>query len=316
VTAAAGVALVALMLVQALPALAASYGNPKDDWRAAAQHIVDNSPQHAVVLSVGNYSDWAVLCLGYYLRQLHSPIKVVDGMQMSSDAVDQMNQGPGVTWGILNHPSTEQQHAMSSSLYEQTDFVDVTNHIYVVRSSGGDQSMLEQARGLLHWETALQPGLNAPAKMLDVVAGAAQLGSNLAPEPASMAGGGWVYGPGVDVNAGTLTLTPNGGEVNAAFNPPPLAAGDDYLVAFDHRDAGLRGMQAVYAAVLDAGGHQLTAFPTGSGYVCAPSDGWTRSYFAFRIPQDAATVVLFFRVDGTGAGEFRSVQLSRLTENP
>jgi 4-amino-4-deoxy-L-arabinose transferase-like glycosyltransferase len=304
-------ALIALVLLQALPALASSYGTPKDDWRGAAEHIAANSSPDSVVISVGNYSDWAVLCLGYYFQQLHAPIRVIDALQMTSNDVAVLKQNAGMTWGVVNHPSADQLRLIASSGDEITAFVDVTRLIYVVRSTVPGLSMLDQARRLLRWETPLAPSLSAQAGMLDLDAGEGSLGANLVPPPGPTAENGWVYGPGVSASGGTLLLRPNGEQINGAFNVSGLGGGDNVLVLFDDLAQGFHGSLAVYAAALDGHGRQIGAFPS-AGFSCPVSQDWTRSYFAFQLPAGTSTLVLFFRGSGTGTAAFRSIQLSKL----
>jgi hypothetical protein len=306
------VALVALLIGQILPVLAAQFNTPKDDWRAAARHIAANSEPGSIVISVGDYSDWAVICLGYYFHELHAPIEVVDGNQMTSDVLDLLGQTTGTTWGVLNHLSSAQKQLLAQSTEERTDFIDVTQLIYIVRSSSEGLTMLDQARRLLHWANSLDSALSAGGAMLDASASQAVEGPNLVPEPTSVATGGWAYGPGVTVANGAVMLEPGGSETTAAFITSDLKPGDTFLAAFDHRSSELRGSQVVYAAALDATGNQLASFPGASAYACATSGNWVRSYFAFRLPANTSKLVVVLRVAGNGSAQFRSVQLSKI----
>lgn len=292
------VGIVALMLVQILPALATSYDSPKDDWRATAAHIINSDPPTSVVLSVGNYYDWGVLSLGYYLRQSNSSIRVMDGQQITSDVVDMLRNSSGTTWGLLDHPSAAQLQLIRESTDVKLDFVDATRTIYLVRSSADGLSAFEQARLLLHWEIPQEPTLSAPAAMLDVSAGQGRLGPNLVPEVAS---------------ALVLTGTQAALHADARIELLDLKPGDDFLVAFDHRVGDLNGRQVVIAAALDGAGNQLAAFPTGGGYTCGNSASWVHSYFAFRVPDKTGRLELVFRAIGRGTAEFRSIELRRIT---
>jgi uncharacterized membrane protein len=53
---AASIVLVGLTMVQAVAALASSYGVPKHDYRGATEHIARSSPANSVVLALGTYS--------------------------------------------------------------------------------------------------------------------------------------------------------------------------------------------------------------------------------------------------------------------
>jgi uncharacterized membrane protein len=165
------VLLVGLLLAQALPALGASYQAPKDDWRATAQHIMASSGRDSTVLAVGSYSDWAVMCLHYYFRELHSSIVIVDGLQVNNDMGSRLLAASGPTWGVIDHPAGSQLALLSQSGEPKEDFVDATGTIHVVRSAASGLSALDQARAILRWELPLEPQLGPSLKLLDGLAG-------------------------------------------------------------------------------------------------------------------------------------------------
>jgi len=308
---AASVVLIALMLVQALPALAASYQAPKDDWRTAAQHIAASSPPNSVVLAVGDYSDWTVICLDYYFRRLHASVTTIDVRLVNSDVAATLASGKGAVWGVVIYPSAEQRDLLEAPGPEATQFVDITNHIHVVRASDQGLSAMEQASLLLHWEARVQASSDASAKLLDLYTGKAQLSGNLLPDPYV---GGWSLQSGVRAEPAALSFAPTAvtGELNATVSAM-VEPGETYLVSFEWRNAALHGSQRVLATAFDRRGHLRDAFPPGDGYQCGHSDTWTRSYFAFRAPTDATTAGLFLRVSGSGSAEFRNVQITRFS---
>ena len=310
-SAAGGILAVAVILIQVVPALAAEYGTPKDDWRDSAAFIRAHSTPGSMVISIGNYSDWAVICLGYYFRESRTPARLSDGMQLTSDDASALNEPGGTVWGVLNHPSAEQLHLLASSTDETVSFVDVTRTIYVVRAPAG-LAMLDQARRLLRWEAPLEPSLDATSGMLDVVAGQRTPGQNVVPAPET-SGSGWSFTSGAAATAGGIALRPSGSEVDATFTTSTFAPGDDLLLAFDHRAHLSGGQQLVYAVAFDAQGRQLASAPNGAGYPCPPSGDWTRSYFALHVPAGVANVVLFFRANGSGTADFQNIQLSRIS---
>jgi len=158
---AVGLVAVALLLAQVLPALAESYGQSKDDYRSVARHIIAASAPGSVVLTVGTYSDWTVICLGYYFRELSSPVTVIDARQADSTLVQQLTYSSATVWGVVIFPSNDQLALMASSGPEKVDFVDSTGNIRVVRASDGSLSPVQQAWTLLRWELPLEPALNA-----------------------------------------------------------------------------------------------------------------------------------------------------------
>jgi len=308
----AGTLMVALLVVQAVPALATSYGAPKNDWRTTAQHIAASTAPGSVVMAIGNYSDWVVLCLQYYFREMRSPITVVDGMQVTSDVADQLARSAGPTWGVIDYPSAAQQTWLDQSTVVKTDFVDVTGTIHVIRATDHSLSPVDQAIQMLHWEIPLEPQLRPSAGLLDLRSGQAKLGPNLAP---AARGAGWNLPPGA-AGGDAIVLSPNASnpELNAYLTLSPPPAGNDFLVTFDHQSESAVASQTVSAIAFDKTARVLAVYPTGSGYLCAPSASWTRSYFAFTMPQGTTSLVLVFRADGRGTAAFRSIQLNSLSD--
>lgn len=313
VNAVAGAAVITVLLAQALPALSVSYQAQKNDWRTAAEHIAAASSPGVVVIAIGNYSDWVVLCLQYYFREMHSPVAVVDGMQMTSDTVDRLAASAGPTWGVIDYPSPKQLAWIQESRDVRTDFVDVTGTIHVVRSADPSLSPTDQARQLLNWELSVEPQLSASAGLLDLRAGHAVLGPDLVRAPTLS---GWYLPAGARADTGVISLsaTPSSPQANAYFTLSPPPAGHDFVATFDHRNASLRGSQSLSVFAFDRGDHVIAIYPSSNGYVCQGSDSWTTSYFAFTIPDGATALVLVLRADGTGTAEFRSVQVNRLSE--
>jgi 4-amino-4-deoxy-L-arabinose transferase-like glycosyltransferase len=170
VSAVAGVVVVAVLLVQTLPALASSYGEPKNDYRAVARHIVAASPPGSVVISVGDYSDWTVICLQYYFRQLHSDVQIVDGPLIDQHVADRLRGGQGLVWGVVIFPSSDQRALVESQGPESLDFVDATHVIYLLRPSDAQPAPTAQALTLLRWELPLQPALAPSIAVIDASA--------------------------------------------------------------------------------------------------------------------------------------------------
>ena len=152
-------AVLVVLLLQTIPALAASYSEPKNDYRAVAQRIAAASPPGSAVIAVGDYADWTVICLDYYFRQLKASVMVVDGLDAGRPLVDQLNSGRGVVWGVVIFPSRDQQSLLTSTGSETLDFVDVSHEIYLVRPSDPSLPPLEEAWTLLRWELPLEPAL-------------------------------------------------------------------------------------------------------------------------------------------------------------
>ncbi len=318
-SAAASLLVVGTLLAQALPALAASYNVPKEDYRSAAEHIAAFSPRGSVLLAIGNYSDWAVICFQYYFHELHSPVIVVDGMQLTSDTAATLANGEGVAWGVVIFPSAEQLASLRSATEVRTDFVDATGIIHVVQPAASGLSPTMQARAVLHWEMPLEPRLSASVKLLDVLAGRAPPGPNLVSEPQTGAEGanGWAFGPGASVGGGNLIMTPTSSypKVVATFTIQ-LSPVNDYVVGFDFSNSGFSGTQTVDAVPIDAAGHWIYKFPGTTPYQCPHADSWSRSYIPFSPPASTVAIALVLSAQGTGTAQFRDVQLSIVPDVP
>jgi len=317
--ASATVVVAAFLLAQALPALAASYQVPKEDYRGAAQHIAAASPPGSVVFAVGAYSDWAVICFQYYFRELHSSVIVVDGLQVTSDTASTLGSGAGAAWGVVIFPSPEQLAWLQRPSDVKIDYVDATGVIHVVRPTASGLSPMEQARAVLRWEIPREPRLSASAKLLDLLAGSAQAGPNLVSDLAAgtQNASGWSFGPGTSLDGAALVMTPTAGKgrVDATFTRQ-LSPEDDYVIAFDCRNDGLSGSQTVETIPMDESGRPLQNFPGATAYRCHDTSSWTRSYLAFSPPPGTAGVALVLRVEGSGTAQFRALQLSTVQDVP
>ncbi len=318
-TASVTLVVAALLLAQALPALAASYQVPKEDYRGAAQHIAAASPPGSVVLAVGAYSDWAVICFQYYFRELHSPVIVVDGLQVTSDTASTLASGVGAAWGVVIFPSPDQLAWLQRPSDVKADYVDATGVIHVIRPAASGLSSVQQAKAILRWEMPLEPRLSASLKLFDLLAGSAQAGPNLVPDLAAgtQNASGWSFGPGTSLDGAALVMTPTAGKgrVDATFTRQ-LSPEDDYVIAFDCRNDGLSGSQTVETIPMDESGRPLQNFPGATAYRCPDTSSWTRSYLPFSPPPGTAGVALVLRVEGSGSAQFRALQLSTVQDVP
>jgi hypothetical protein len=306
--------LMTLLALQAVPALATSYNAPKNDWRSVAAHIAVTRSPGSVVLAIGNYSDWSVLCLQYYFREMRYPITVVDGRQITSDVADRLARSNGPTWGVIDYPSAAQQSWMDTATAVKTDFLDATGTIHVIRATDSALSATDQAIQMLRWEIPLEPQLKPSASLLDLQSGRVTVGPNLIQ---AMPGAGWLLSPGAAGAGATIVLAPTTAAptANAYFTMSPPPSGSDFMVSFEHRAPSLVGLQTVSALAFDKADQVIAVYPYDRGYVCAPSETWTRSYFAFAMPQGTTSLVLVFQANGRGTAEFRSMQLNSLSDN-
>ncbi|MHB8612744.1 MAG: glycosyltransferase family 39 protein [Candidatus Dormibacteraceae bacterium] len=303
--------LVALLLLQVLPALAASYQLPKQDYRSAAQHIVSSRPA-PVLLSLGNYSDWSLITFGYYLNELHSPVTVVEGQLMNSNVASTLAASTGTVWGVVIFPSAQQLQLLRSPGAARVDFVDATQQVYLVHTTDQSLSPAQQARELLSWESPVEPRLRAVVKLMDYVNGQAQLGPDLLADATAGSGGnGWRLQPGVATAGGALSmgLGAQSPELNATTTVR-VQSGVDYIVSLECLNSGLSGWQRVYATATDQAGHEVSTLPGSGGFVCPTAATWTSGAFAFQAPATTTMVTLVLRAHGTGIAEFRNVHMN------
>ena len=315
--AAPALVLLALLLVQAVPALAASYQTPKQDYRAAAEHIASSRPA-PVLLSLGNYSDWSVITFGYYFNQLHVPFAVVEGQLVTSKVASTLAGSTGTVWGVVIFPSAEQLHLLTSPGVAQVDFVDATHDVYLVRAADRELSPAQQARALLSWEAPVEPRLRAAVKLMDYLDGQARLGPDLVSDPTAgtPGGNGWTLQPGVSVAGDAVVIAPSAATPELyATSTVQVQPGADYVVSFQYLNDRLSGSQRVDAIAIDSAGHEVTRFPGGNGFECTPAGVWTDSAFAFEAPGTASAITLFFRARGTGIAQFRAVHFNSISES-
>jgi len=305
---------VALLLLQVLPALAASYQSPKQDYRSAAEHIVSNQPA-PVLLSLGNYSDWSVITFGYYFNELHAQVAVVEGQEVSSKVASVLANSTGTVWGVVIFPSAEQLRLLTFPGAAQVDFVDSTHLVYLVRAANRKLSPAQQARELLRWEMPVEPRLRAVVKLMDYLNGQALPGPDLVSDPTAGIPGsnGWRLPQGLAVTGDALVIRPSAAspELNAT-STVQIQTGADYVVSFQYQNDRLSGWQRVYVVVIDQAGHEVLRFPGGGGFDCATASLWTESAFAFEAPAKASAVTLILGAHGTGTAQFRAVHLNSI----
>ena len=284
------VVLVAVMLVQVLPALAASYGVAKSDYRALATHIATTSPPGSLVLAIGDHPDYVIICMTYYFRRLHAPVAVIDGRLLNSDVAASLAGAAGVAWGVAVLPSAGQRALLARPRETVTDFADVSASLYAVRAADAGLSPTDQARTLLRWEMAQETELGASLKLLDLLAGRAPPGPNLIP-PA----GPWQLQPGT----------------NASY-AAPVEPGTDYALTFEFRNGTFDGSQTVSATLADGAGRPVVTYLDGGSYRCPHTAEWRRAAFSISVPRQAAAVIVRLAVQGRGTAEFRDLALSAM----
>ncbi|HYM96316.1 MAG TPA: glycosyltransferase family 39 protein [Candidatus Sulfotelmatobacter sp.] len=298
---AAGVVTLALSVAlagQILPATVAAYQAPKDDYRDAAGLLMASSPPDSVVLTVGQFYNFAAIGLKYYLGLHHSPIAVIDGSQLDDRSVARLEQGHGAVWEALftSYANNDLDRAATDGL-EVHRFPGIA----LVRLASSSESPAAQATTLLSWSEGFEPQVQASLDFM------------------TRLGTGGVHGPSL------LTAMPepievhaSGPEVDVAAPAVPASSGERVAVLFACRTRTLSGEARVEVAANDAGGAVFQFFitadryPLPNGYLCAPAADWSTGAFAFTVPQGAASLTVRLTATGTGTAEFRDVQVIRI----
>lgn len=314
---------IVVMLVQAVPALAASYALSKDDYRGAANLVVDSSPSDSVVLAMHNGDTiFEVESLEYYFWRRGSPIRVVDAAKLDLQTAMQIAQGRGTVWVADFAPGPEPAYAQSGLNATSLGEFDL------VRLEDASGTPLDQARRLLTWGARTEPRLLTSLAFLNAqVEGS--YGANLLPPPSRLAAAGqqplnlgttpdqWIAPAGSSLSADgqTFQVTPGGREVNVTLTTPQLQPGRTYALFFSYRNQGFDGAQRVYLSTHDRSLAWLDTFPDGVGFACDAAQGWVRQGFAFKVPDVETTAIVWLRASGEGTADFTDIQLRALPED-
>jgi hypothetical protein len=312
-TSLAAAVVAALAMVQVVPALAASYASPKDDYRAAAEHIAAASPPGSFVLALGTNSWWAADCMTYYMDQLHAGVRVIDSRRLNGENVADLASASGDVWGVLAFPSSDETRSLGGSSQASSEFVDVTGDVHVVRPNAGGVSAIEQATALLEWDVSQrQADLSSALNLLRLESGRADAGPDLVGPPSDS---GWSFTGRVAAGGDVIQMSPSDAEPEqvATFSKR-LDPGADLIVRFRCRSLSLAGWQGIYASALDASGNQLTTAPEGGVLFCPNRSTWQESFFAFTTPTGTASVQIFLHVHGVGVAQFGVPELRLLSE--
>lgn len=158
------------------------------------------------------------------------------------------------------------------------------------------------------WGTRFEPELAASLDLLHVLAGDLASVTNV-----TATAGRWALGPGatVAVEDGSVHLRPAGATANATFTMRSVTPGHRFSLLFGYRNGQLLGEQRVFVSAHDRAGQWLAVFPNGAGYLCTSAAEWMKGAFAFALPADADSLIVWLRASGNGLAEFTNVQLEQ-----
>jgi 4-amino-4-deoxy-L-arabinose transferase-like glycosyltransferase len=315
---------VAILLVDAGPALARSYATPKtmpQDFRGAARLITAESPPGSLVLVLGMWGltpspAFLVDGLDYYLDLYKAPVNITDGSLLDRAPSGHLASPDEVVWGAVYVPVAREQLARANEMgLEVMPFEGLT----LLRAAAPRGAPLEQAKLLLAWGSAIQPGLYATRALLDADFDRTGLGANILPSVSALADPGstdqperWAPGPGAslspDGSAFMLDPSAAGGESLVSLHTTKPIPGTTYVVTFRCL-ANPPAEQRVSVRLLDAQGRWIDTYPRRESYLCPPSETEQKGAFAFALPTSATTTVIRLEAHGTTPARYDDIQI-------
>ena len=303
------------LLAWTYPRLVASYRQPKEDYRGAAQHILATSLPTSTVIALGKGQSFVVTSLGFYLNHLISPIPVTPGLLMDQQTVTRLQEPSGEVWGAVFTSIEEDKPRIIPPTFEVTP---LTGLLLVRVPQAGSKA--EQAEALLRWGSTFQPALESSADFVALKGGKVKLGANLLPDlkaPARAVGSPteyWNLTPGTRLadDKRSFVLTPTGEMVNVTFSTQSILPGERYALFFSCRNGDLKGDQRVYVTPTGSDGKWIDIIPSGAGYLCPPSEALTSQAFSFQVPSGTKSLGLWLRATGSGTAEYADLELRRL----
>jgi 4-amino-4-deoxy-L-arabinose transferase-like glycosyltransferase len=312
-----------VLLAQVVPALATSYAVPKDDYRGAANLVVDSSPPDSVVFAMHTGDTvFEVESLEYYFWRRDSPIRVVDAAKLDLETAMQIARGRGLIWAADFAPGSPAAYAQSGLSAASL------GHFDIVRLQDSAVSPLEQAGRLLTWGAQTEPRLLTSLVFLNAQVGST-FGANLLPPLSRLAPAGqqplnsgtiadqWIVPPAASLSADgqTFQVMPGGREVNVTLTTQQLQPGRTYALFFSYRNPDFQGAQRVYLSTHDRSLGWLDTFPDGVGFACDAAQDWVRQGFAFTVPAGETTAIIWLRASGEGTADFTDIQLRSLPQD-
>ena len=314
-------ALTALLLAGAVPALIEQYGRPKAEFREAARHVIAASPPGSAVLVVGAFNTSLLPPLvretvEYYYRLWGSPIEVIEATRLSRSTLQQVERERAGLWvALFTEPRPGDLERARAAGWHVRKF----DSIALLRPPHASAG--EHALAILRWGSDIYPALASTRAVFDEEYRRTALGENLLPTATAAAPADgtaqaavreqWALGGGssLDAQGGGFTLTPEGGKASVTLDTAQAKAGQIYVLLFGCDNSTLNGEQRIYLDTFDASGTYLETLPEGYGYLCLRDPAMLRQATAFRATNGIATLRVRLVASGTGVGRFADVQL-------
>jgi hypothetical protein len=293
---------------------------PKDDFRGAASLINASSPPGSVVLAMHmGDTTFEVESLQYYFSMLRSDVIVVAAAKLDLQSANLIVRGHGAIWAADFSPQSSPQSMPANMMY--TPF----GNFSIVRLNTPGSGPLEQAQGLLEWGKATEPRIATTLAFLNAVAHNS-FGDNLLPGAAALAPEGqqplnpqgvaerWMLAASTESvpQFNGFHLAPSGHEVNVTLTTRLVQPGRTYVLLFRYRNWGFPGEHRVFVSAHDSTLGWLDTFPDAFGFPCDSTTEWVQQGFAFSVPPNTTSVVIWLRANGHDAADFADVELRPL----
>ncbi|MGA7730459.1 MAG: glycosyltransferase family 39 protein [Chloroflexia bacterium] len=326
ISGAAFAAMLAFLLVPAIPSLINSYAWTKtvpQDYRGAVARMIADSGPGSLVVSIGMWGlkpapTYAFMVQGieHYLWLRGSPMRYLDASLLDEKTVAALTEEDATIWGAWALPwPLDPQHLQRAS--DMGLEVIKLEGLMLVRGRAPRPHPAQQLDALLAWGIDLQPGLVATRALVNPAYKASALGENILPPLSDVAQDEeqpdkWALRSNTYFDPGKasliLTSPDPQGETNITLSTRKLTPGATYVLLCYYRNTQLTGTQRVYLSTYTEGGQLIETFPHGSGFVVAPGSN-SGSAFAFKVPSTATSALLWLRITGQGTAEFTGVEI-------
>jgi 4-amino-4-deoxy-L-arabinose transferase-like glycosyltransferase len=326
ISGAAFAAILAFLLVLAIPSLINSYAWTKpvpQDYRGAVARMAADSGPGSLVVSIGMWGlkpapNYAFMIQGieHYLWLRGSPMPYLDASLLDEKSVAALTEEDAIVWGACALPwPIEPQHIQRAS--DMGLDVIKLEGVILVRARAPRPSPAQQLDTLLAWGIDLQPGLVATRALINPAYKASALGENLLPPLSDVVQGEghpdkWTLTPNTYFDPGdaslALTSSDPQGETNITLSTRKLIPVETYVLLCHYGNTQLTGTQRVYLSTYAESGQLIETFPYGSGFFAAPGS-ISGSAFAFKVPQAATNALLRLRITGQGTATFIGVEI-------
>jgi hypothetical protein len=298
------VAAVALLMAPMPRALADLYATAKgDDYRAAAEWLVNRFSGRGVVLATGDRPDWIALGLAHEVRQMGGTVLAVDAAQLDRQVIEALVEADwvGVATGSASQASPAAPDGWGSERVHGID---------IIATAVDPASALETAAAGLQASTPRASTAALSTALLDALSRTS--GPDLIHEVQRASGRTWSLPTGWAVHDGRIRIAGAAEQRDAVFDVPAPVDSAVLALTFDCRSAISGGGVRLFVSAHALDGTWLSILPTGSGYVCSTASQGRPGGFVIEVPPATDHLSVRIRADGIGEAEIRDLKLTAL----